>query len=81
MKICKDCKHYKKRWFKGAVCTYPDNIEVDLVTGAEEQKTSLVYLRLEMLRGATDACGSDGQWWETRERSKGRLDVILNEEK
>lgn len=76
MKLCVDCKHYKKTWFNDSYCTHPKNIEIDLITGK-----TMYRWRVETNRGSHDnLCGANGKWWETRQRSKGRLDVILNEE-
>jgi len=68
LKLCKDCKHYKKSWVEHLIfgndaddkCFHPVLSE-NLVTGKVKGGRVCSFMRLY-----SGGCGVDGKYWEAR---------------
>jgi len=61
LRLCKDCK-----FFDLGECSNPENIRINLVTGAKEYRLSAHILREGTWVSAGD-CGERGRWWQAAE--------------
>ena len=65
MKLCKDCKHYRRAWFSGIydpnhLCAHP-NAGIDVVTGETD-----VSCYAERNRITVGHCGKEANNWEAK---------------
>jgi len=71
MKLCKDCKYYRKSWISHIfgyghqhdTCTSP-NTSSNLVTGSEARFCDM--LRAKCWETLDYSCGPDGKYWEAK---------------
>jgi hypothetical protein len=70
MKLCKDCKWYRRSWFESVVmqtdrydrCVHPDNR--NLVTGKYDKFCDM--MRSDRWKDLDWSCGPDGRYWEEK---------------
>ena len=58
-RFCKDCKHYRRKWFSDGRCASP-KIPRDKVTGALPTRYA------EVVRELTNWCGPQADWFERK---------------
>ena len=70
MKLCKDCKHFRKDW---EACKHPNLMYTNLVTGNLDYKPK-AEAQAKLQRSYTDfeqlfikSCGKAGSWFEAKE--------------
>jgi len=62
IKLCKDCRHYKKGFFGFGHCWHPENFATDLENGKVRIRTDYA----NSTRYSDYYCGTEGKWFEPK---------------
>lgn len=77
MKLCINCKYYRKRFFFPNECRHPSNLKYNLENGQ-----SHLLWEPDTMRNYYEICGctKDGRWFEPKENVESKFGSLITDD-